>query len=179
MIDHNEAEKIKGILDKSEKVLLTSKQGRIAPGGSLFTPSTIFLTNKRVIIRDPTMLGLRVGTEYYFYRNITGVRVKKGVFSSMVYLTVPGRTEVSRSGGKSLLRWDRMDEAELGALHKHEAEEAANIIRNGMEENLPDQKPKTKESEINQDPLKLLKLRFVKGEITEKDYNKMKKALKK
>jgi hypothetical protein len=125
------------------------------------------------------MLGLRVGTEYYFYKSITGVRVKKGVFSSMIYLTIPGRTEASRIAGKSLLRWDRMDEAELGALPKKEAEEAVNIIKTGMEEGLPSQKTESKETRKDDDPIRILKLRYAKGEITEKEYDRMKRALTK
>jgi hypothetical protein len=40
-------------------VEIVAKQSKFKPGGSAVTPSTIFVTNKRVIIRNPTTLGAR------------------------------------------------------------------------------------------------------------------------
>ncbi len=46
--------KIKPRLDKDESVILCATQSRIKPGGiALINPSTVFLTGKRVIIRNP------------------------------------------------------------------------------------------------------------------------------
>jgi hypothetical protein len=58
--DKNELEEIRKIanrLDQDEKVRLVAKQSRVRPGGSaLATPNIVFATDKRIIIRNPTML---------------------------------------------------------------------------------------------------------------------------
>jgi hypothetical protein len=59
--DKDELEEIRKIanrLDQDEKVLFVAKQSRMKPGGSvLATPNIVFATDKRVLIRNPTMLG--------------------------------------------------------------------------------------------------------------------------
>ena len=176
-----EFNKIKNIFDVDEKVLLCGRQSRLRPGGSITTPNSIFLTSKRVIIRNPTMLGLRASIEDYPYQNITGVKIQKGLFSSMIYLTIPGRTEVSRVRGKkgaSLLKWGRKDEAELAALPHNEAQEVLNIIK----EAITDMNKRREENRIipemkDENVLKILKIRYAKGEITKEEFEDMKKNL--
>jgi hypothetical protein len=61
--DNDELEEIRKIakrLDQDEKVRFVAKQSRMRPGGSaLATPNIVFATDKRIIIRNPTMLGMR------------------------------------------------------------------------------------------------------------------------
>jgi hypothetical protein len=57
--DLEEIKKIAEHLDADEKVLVVARQSRIKPGGSLATPNVIFATDKRLIIKDPSALGLR------------------------------------------------------------------------------------------------------------------------
>jgi len=64
-------------------------QSRTAPGGALTTPNTIFATNQRIIIRNSEILGLKTDIEDYS-KSITSVKIEKGVFTSKVYITVPG-----------------------------------------------------------------------------------------
>ena len=53
-----EIRKIANRLGKNEKVRFVAKQSRMRPGGSaLATPNIVFATDKRIIIRNPTMLG--------------------------------------------------------------------------------------------------------------------------
>jgi hypothetical protein len=47
------------MLNPDEKVLLVARQSRIKPGGSLHTPNIIYTTDRRIIIRDPYMLGIK------------------------------------------------------------------------------------------------------------------------
>jgi hypothetical protein len=54
-----EVTKIKDILEPEEEVLIVVRQGRLKPGGAMTAPNTIFATEKGLIIRNPTMLGLR------------------------------------------------------------------------------------------------------------------------
>ena len=46
------------MLNTDEEVLLVAKQSRIKPGGSYMTPNIVYATDRRIIIRDPYMLGL-------------------------------------------------------------------------------------------------------------------------
>ena len=54
--EKEEIEKIKEKLMQGENVVLVGKQGR-GVGGSLASPNTVFVSNRRVLIRDPTMGG--------------------------------------------------------------------------------------------------------------------------
>jgi hypothetical protein len=47
------------MLNPDEKVLLVARQSRIKPGGSHFTPDIIYAANRRIIGRDPYMLGIK------------------------------------------------------------------------------------------------------------------------
>ena len=57
--DLKEITKINEMLNPDEKVLLVARQSKIKPGGSYFTPNTIYATDRRIIIRDPYMLGIK------------------------------------------------------------------------------------------------------------------------
>ncbi len=57
--DLEEISKIKETLNPDEKVLLVARQSRIKPGSSLHTPNIIYATDRRIIIRDPYMLGIK------------------------------------------------------------------------------------------------------------------------
>ena len=63
------------------------------PGGSAVTPDTIFVTNKRVIIRNPTMLGAREKIDTIAFDQITSIQLGKGVFSSTIKLRAYGYQE--------------------------------------------------------------------------------------
>ena len=62
----DEIKKIEDRLDSDEQVIIVARQSRFKPGGSLVTtPNIIFATSKRLILRNPTMLGLRENIEDY------------------------------------------------------------------------------------------------------------------
>jgi len=54
-----EINKIIEMLNPDERVLLVARQSRLKPGGSHFTPNIIYATDRRIIIRDPYMLGIK------------------------------------------------------------------------------------------------------------------------
>ncbi len=72
-----EIKKIKGYLEPGEKVLLVAKQSRVRPGGSLTTPNIIFATDRKLVVRNPMMLGLRESVEVIPYSEITSIHLKK------------------------------------------------------------------------------------------------------
>lgn len=55
----SEINKIAEMLNPDEKVLLVAKQSRIKPGGYYITPNIVYATDRRIIVRDPYVLGLK------------------------------------------------------------------------------------------------------------------------
>jgi hypothetical protein len=179
-----EVEKIKDTLMPDEQILLVVKQSRIAPRGltrigTITTPNTIFATNRRIIIRNPTMLGLRAGTEDFPYKSIASVKLHKGVFSSEIRLRIPGLTETSRL--PTTLRWGRRDEGEIAALPKDKAEQLVKIIKEGIAGRLPGQIPATPTAPATTvsplDEIKKLAELKNSGLITEQEFQEKKKKL--
>src|SRR5918995_673245 len=136
--DKDELEEIRKVanrLDQDEKVRLVAKQSRMKPGGSaLATPNIVFATDKRVIIRNPTMLGMRENIEDIPYDKMTGVKLEKGVFSSTILIRAPGLSEMSRvSKHSGLIAWGRGEDGQIEALSKDKGERLFTIIREGID----------------------------------------------
>ncbi len=43
------------MLTEGEQVLINAEQSRMMPGGNIATPNSIYVTNKRIIFRNPRM----------------------------------------------------------------------------------------------------------------------------
>ena len=65
------------MLNSDERVLLVAKQSRIKPRGSYMTPNIIYATDRRIIIRDPYLLGLKENIVDIPYDIITTVKLEK------------------------------------------------------------------------------------------------------
>lgn len=129
----DEIKKIADILDSDEKVLLVAKQSRVRPGGSIVTPNTIFATDKRLLIMDPSAFGLRQSVEDIRYDKITSARLEKGVFSSKIILRAPGFSTMAQKKFNLLAFASGSDEGEIEAIPKDKAEKLLEIIKKGME----------------------------------------------
>ena len=171
-----EIKKIKGILDPKEKILLIAKQARLKPGGALVTPNTIFATEKRLIIRNPTMLGLRASMESIPYDKITSVKLEGGVFSSTLVIRSPGLSELTRLGRRTgLLAWGRGEEGSIDAIPKGKGKHLLEIIREGIERA---KFPKVTAPPVSvADEIKKLAELEDAGIITEKEFQTKKKKL--
>jgi hypothetical protein len=88
--DLKEIKKIRHMLNPNEEVFVVAKQSRFKPGGSKFTPNVVFGTDRRIVIKDPSMFGLREDIVDIPYDMISSVRIDKGVFSSNVIFKAPG-----------------------------------------------------------------------------------------
>jgi hypothetical protein len=87
-----EIKKIAKYLKPDEDVLMVVTQSRLVPGGSTVTPNTIFITNKKLILRNPMLLGLRENVLAIPYEEIMAVNMEKGLFSCEVIISAPGLT---------------------------------------------------------------------------------------
>ena len=170
-----EIEKISDRLDDDEEVLEVAKQGRINPGAtSLTTPNTIFATDRRLIIRNPTMLGARQNVEYFDYDKITNIKLEKGIFSSSIVLSYPGQDKLA-----GYLTWGREDDGEIKGLEKDKADNILQIVRNAIvEAKKESQKPVQVVQQIStaDELAKLAKLKE-QGILSDKEFDKMKKDL--
>lgn len=131
-----EIRKIADMLNSDEKVLLVATQSRIKSGGSAFSPNTIYATDRRIILRDPKMLGLKAEIIDIPYNFITNAHVEKGLLSATVTFNAPGlfNPNVSnRIPGIERLHVDeRGENGVIDAIPKKKADELVEIIRNGI-----------------------------------------------
>ncbi len=91
--DKDELEEIQRItnrLGKDEKVIFVAKQSRFKPGGSKGSPDTLFVTSQRLIVRNPSMMGLREHFSSVNYDKISSLKVERGVFSSTLKIGAEG-----------------------------------------------------------------------------------------
>jgi hypothetical protein len=91
--DTNELEEIRRIanrLGKDEKVIFVAKQSRFKPGGSKGSPETLFVTSQRLIVRNPSMMGMRENFSSVNYDKISSFNVEKGFFSSTLKIMAEG-----------------------------------------------------------------------------------------
>ena len=165
LVDEKETERIRGRLDGGEVVVMSARQSRVKPGGaSIVNPSTVFLTDRRVIIRSPVRMGLGEHIEEYFYSQITNVRLEKGMLSASLVFHIPGMTELSKQG--------RTREGAIDAIPKEAAERMYDYIRSRI-----DEARARAASAAADDPLRILKARYARGEITREEFEEMRRAV--
>lgn len=192
--DLKEVNKIIEMLNPDEKVLLVARQSKIKPGGSFFTPNTIYATDRRIIVRDPYMLGIKANVVDIPYDIITSLKLEKGLLSSTIRFKAPGLMSSTKLGMMdSIVEGEDDQEGIIEAIPKDKAEDLLEIIRSGMQDNRRSTASKkqktttnsleTKENISNQSEvsiadelLKLAKLRE-EGILTEQEFNQMKQKL--
>ena len=114
----------KNQLWSDETIQVTATERRIGPGGSLITPTTVVITDKRMLIINRATLGLRKDIESIPYSSIASVRVEKGLISHSVFIRVSG---YSSPGEKGFLKSGEQ-EGEISGLHKVDAKAIADYI---------------------------------------------------
>lgn len=131
-----EIRKIAKMLNADERVLLVARQSRIKPGGSYFTPNTIYATDRRVILRDPSMLGLKEEIVDIPYNVILNAHLDKGILSASVIFDAPGLFNPTMSnrfpGLKRLNANEHGENGVIDAIPKSKADALIQIIRNGI-----------------------------------------------
>ncbi|MDW0256964.1 MAG: PH domain-containing protein [Nitrososphaeraceae archaeon] len=132
--DLEEISKVTEMLNPDEKVLLVAKQSRIKPGGSLHTPNIIYATDRRIIIRDPYMLGIKENVVDIPYDIVTSVKLEKGLLSSTIRFKSPGLMSSTKLGMMdSLIDGEDDQGGIIEAIPKDKAKDLLEIIRSGMQ----------------------------------------------
>ena len=158
--EHEQIRKIKHSLDNDEQIQFIARQLRFRPGGSFTTSDTIFVTNKRIMIRDPSLLGVRENIVSVSYDKITSIELERGVFSSKIILRAPGFAD------------------EMEAISKKAAEQIMQYVKNSMDKIKIESEKQSidfKESIVDE-LLKLANLKE-KGVVSEEEFIKMKQDL--
>ncbi len=191
-----EIRKIAHLLNPDEEVHVVARQSRFKPGGSRFSPNTIYATDRRLILRDPSMLGLKEEVIDIPYNLITNARLEKGVFSSSVIFTAPGLFNANIGskipGIKRLGASEHGENGEIDAIPKDKGDKLIEIIRTGITQlrtvnatgnNVPvnrNTSVATKDEKLLvADELEKLSNLRQKGVISEEEFNKMKAKLMK
>lgn len=127
-VDQGEVNMMKNVLWPDEKVAMTVTQRRVGPGGSVTAPTTVVTTDKRLIIMNRASLGFRRDYEVIPYRQITSVRLEKGIISSSVFIRVQGydRDQGLLQNGK--------EEGEIDGLKNSEAQQLADYLNKMVEQ---------------------------------------------
>jgi Bacterial PH domain/Short C-terminal domain len=175
----SEISKIKNMLNPNEKVLLVARQSRLLPGGSAMTPNIVIATERRIIIRNPYMLGLKSEIVDIPYDVITSVKLKKGVFTSTILFKAPALVGASKLGllDENISGEDDQDGV-IEAVPKDKAEDLLDIIRRGMTSNSDtvDSRGQVSSMSFADELMKLSKLKD-KGLISDSEFQKMKEKL--
>jgi hypothetical protein len=191
--DLEEISKVTEMLNPDEKVLLVAKQSRIKPGGSLHTPNIIYATDRRIIIRDPYMLGIKENVVDIPYDIVTSVKLEKGLLSSTIRFKASGLMSSTKLGMMdSLIDGEDDQGGIIEAIPKDKAQDLLEIIRSGMQtssnrKSAPSRNQKHNESKeyteppnqslsISDEIRKLAKLKE-EGLITEEEFKQMKQDL--
>ena len=133
--DLEEISKISEMLNPDERVLLVARQSRIKPGGSHFTPNIIYATDRRIIVRDPYMLGIKENVVDIPYDIITSIKLEKGLLSSTIRFKAPGLMSSTKLGMMdSIVDGEDDQGGVIEAISKNKAEDLLEIIRSGMQD---------------------------------------------
>lgn len=128
--DMGEIRRIQDVLNPDENVVIVARQSRILPGGSYITPNTIYATEKRLIIRDPYMLGIKENLIDIPYDVITSIKLENGLFSSTIKFEAPALVGSKRLGMiHGIIHGNNDHEGLIQAIPKAKAEDLIEVIR--------------------------------------------------
>ncbi len=145
-----EMAKQRNALWSEETVMVTATQKTVAPGGSFLTPATVLATDKRIIIINRPLLGIRNEYEAIPYDRIASIRYERGVITSSIFLMLTGNTTLAEH---SFLKQGEQ-EGEIKGLGHEDAKALSDFIQKlviGLKPKnvdlAPDQTPKVHDIE--------------------------------
>ena len=161
----DEIEKVADRLEENEEVLLVTRQTKspLKGGGSMLTPNCVIVTDKKVIIRNPSALGMRQKLEYYNYDQIVDVKLERGMLSAAIQIYVPGSFE----------------DARIDALPKDDAEQILRFMADGIKQAKREASTPQIVQQATSTADELVKLAGLKeqGILSEEEFQKMKQDL--
>jgi hypothetical protein len=149
---------IEKMLYGDEVVVAGVKQSRWK---RLFAPDSIFVTNHRIILYSPKALGLRKTIEDYRYQDMANFKADRGIFLTTLTIT-------HRFMSNDLV---------IDSLPKGKTDNIARIIHEGIRKMSSGNPVNVSPVNQNDDPLTVLKLRYARGEISQQQYEEMKRVL--
>jgi hypothetical protein len=154
---------VKKMLLTDEQVIAVIKQSRLK---AAITPDSIIVTNQRIIRYSPSNLGLRKEIEDYRYEDIANLKIDKGIRFATI----------------AVKRRFMSEDLILDKLLKDQADYICRFIQENLRRiSSAPTSPGTAGQQIPatspEDPLQVLKLRFVRGEITKEQFEEMKRVL--
>ncbi len=161
--DKDELDEIKKIverLDADEKVIVVAKQSRFKPGGSKTSPDTIFVTDRRIIIRNPSALGMRENVESITFEKITALEMERGTMSSTIKIRASGY------------------QGDIEAIAKEKGEKIAQYVRDAMDraKKAPSSQSGGSQISVADELAKLAKLKE-QGILSDAEFMQMKQEL--
>ena len=137
LIDNSaEIKKIKKYLDQDERILYVTRQDKEKQTRSVINVNMIFATDKRIIIRNTTALGMKNLIKDMPYDNISSLKLQEGSLLSTIVFNGTGFAEVNTISQASLQRaWGIEEETILDSIPKKDAKEFVNILREQIEKN--------------------------------------------
>jgi hypothetical protein len=154
---------IKKMLLADEQVMAVIKQSRLK---AAITPDSIIITNQRIIRCSPSTLGLRKELEDYRYEDIANLKIDKGILFATITIKRRFMSEDLILDNLPRSRADYISRVIQENLRRMSGAPASPVTAN---QRTPLTSP--------EDPLKVLKLRFARGEITKEQFEEMKRAL--
>jgi hypothetical protein len=188
----DEIKKIAEMLNPDEKVLVVARQSRFKPGGSQLSPNVVYATDRRIILRDPSMLGLKQDIIDIPYNVITNAKIEKGLLSASVIFNAPGLFNPNIPGRMPWIKRLETDEhgenGVIDAIPKKKAEDLIEVIRNGITQIRSLTYPSTGANNVSQIPQhqsqishadELKKIADLKdrGVISEEEFKRMKEKI--
>lgn len=155
------------MLMPEEEIILVASQSKVAPGGTLYAPNKVYITNNRVLFKGPKWFGLKANIIDVGYEDISTVVLKRGIFTTEVFLK-------PRSSPKKI---------QLPAVDKRVALQVSMLIQKGMRGELLGRHAQQKtdfpsERQIDiLDRLEKLGDMCQKGLLTEQEFQIMKEEL--
>ncbi|MBN2014635.1 MAG: PH domain-containing protein [Candidatus Altiarchaeota archaeon] len=164
-------EDVKRELIPGEQILHSVRQARI---DQPITPDSIIITTERVMIRRPDWFGLTARNRDYRYDDMGNVTVHRGILNATIDVKM------------RFLSHDLV----LSSIPKEEAPKIASTIQEGIDGRFegigggkvrtresPDEGVSVSEKNVDEKLLSILKYRYVKGEITREEYDRMKRDI--
>ena len=153
-----EIQHIESRLDLGEEVIFVAKQSRFKPGGSNISPDTIFVTDKRIIIRNPSVMGLRETVWVITYDKLSSITLDNGMMSSTLKIWAAGYN------------------GEIDAIPRDKAEKMAEYIKEKIQTTRPEPSQSAAYTSIADELTKLAKLK-ADGAISDTEFQALKAAL--